>query len=131
MPIGPRKLWLTACYPLLIRAGLFYKEDVHSTHGLLKKLPDDATKYLNGVGSCVVPAGVRIVMRTGTFGTDYSILAGDADVEQIDLGVGGCPADADYHQFQIARKVACDDLCGDAKLLGIMLHFTTDAAVAA
>jgi hypothetical protein len=47
------------------------------------------------------------------------------------ITLAGSPAGGQRCQFQIARKTGSDNLTGDAKLLGVMLHITTDAAVAA
>jgi len=44
--------------------------------------------------------------------------------------IAGSPADDDYTFFQIFRNAAdgSDDFTGDARLLGIKLFYTTDAA---
>ena len=42
--------------------------------------------------------------------------------------IAGSPSTDEYVFFQISRDVAADDLDGDAKLLGVKLFFTTDAA---
>ena len=42
--------------------------------------------------------------------------------------IAGTPAAGDEVFFQISRDVSADDLTADAKLLGIKLFFTTDAA---
>jgi len=75
-------------------------------HGLLPKLSDQTDEFLRGDGTWAVPVGGRMVMRTGTFGIDYTILPADADVEQIDLGVAGCPADADVLILSIQGSAA-------------------------
>jgi len=51
--------------------------------------------------------------------------------ESTAITIAGSPADGELVQFQIARKTATDDLTGDAELIGIVLHITTDAATAA
>ena len=42
--------------------------------------------------------------------------------------IAGSPSTDEYVFFQISRDVSADDLSADAKLLGIKLFFTTDAA---
>tara|TARA_R110000851_G_scaffold92613_1_gene202054 strand:- start:52 stop:531 length:480 start_codon:yes stop_codon:yes gene_type:complete len=42
--------------------------------------------------------------------------------------IAGSPSTDEYVFFQISRDVSGDDLTADAKLLGIKLFFTTDAA---
>jgi hypothetical protein len=48
------------------------------------------------------------------------------------ITLSGSPADADFLAFQISRNPAdgSDTLAADAKLIGIVLTITTDAAVA-
>ena len=42
--------------------------------------------------------------------------------------IAGSPSTDEYVFFQISRDVSAADLTADAKLLGIKLFFTTDAA---
>jgi hypothetical protein len=49
-------------------------------------------------------------------------------VESGAITIGGTPAEADCCFFQIARDVSADSQTGDARLLGIKVFFTTDAA---
>ena len=42
--------------------------------------------------------------------------------------IAGSPSTDEYVFFQISRDVSADDLTADAKLLGVKLFFTTDAA---
>ena len=42
--------------------------------------------------------------------------------------IAGSPSVNEYVFFQIMRDVSADDQSGDARLLGIKLFFTTDAA---
>ena len=49
-------------------------------------------------------------------------------VESGAVTIGGSPAAADCCFFQINRDVSADSQSGDARLLGIKLFFTTDAA---
>lgn len=44
------------------------------------------------------------------------------------ITLAGTPADADFLAIQISRNPASDTLTGDAKLLGISIRITTDAA---
>ena len=72
------------------------------------------------------------------FGTEqtstdsHSGTANDLDVGPVSsaITIAGTPADADEVFFQIYRDANAggDTLTGDAKLLGIKLYFTTDAA---
>jgi hypothetical protein len=60
----------------------------------------------------------------------HSGTANDLDVtaESGAVTIAGSPAAGDEVFFQISRDVSADDLTADAKLLGIKLFFTTDAA---
>jgi hypothetical protein len=49
-------------------------------------------------------------------------------VESGAVTIGGSPAAADCCFFQINRDISADSQSGDARLLGIKLFFTTDAA---
>lgn len=71
----------------------------------------------------------------GSFGTAQN--SDDALIAQNDLHVGpessaitigGSPAEGDIVVFQIGRDVANDNMTGDAKLVGIKLFYTTNAA---
>ncbi len=44
--------------------------------------------------------------------------------ESAAVTIGGSPAEGDLCVFVVARKVAGDDLTGDAQLMGVRLHFT-------
>ena len=44
------------------------------------------------------------------------------------ITISGTPAEGDVCFFQLNRDVSADDLNGDARLIGIKLHFTTNAA---
>jgi hypothetical protein len=75
---------------------------------------------------------------TTAFGTEQAvsdalIATGDVHVTAATsaLTIGGTPADSDFVTFQIFRDVSDDNLAADAKLIGVRLHITTDAAVAA
>ena len=65
--------------------------------------------------------------------TDTLLLADDLHIGPATsaITIAGTPADADFIQFNIARDVATDTLTADAKLLGVVVHITTDAATAA
>jgi|SRR5688572_2169524 len=45
------------------------------------------------------------------------------------MTLAGTPADADFLAFQISRNPASDTLNADAKLLGVSIRVTTDAAI--
>lgn len=45
------------------------------------------------------------------------------------ITLAGTPADADFLAFQISRNPASDTLSGDAKLLGVSIRVTTNAAI--
>jgi len=49
-------------------------------------------------------------------------------VESGNVTIGGSPAAADCCFFQINRDISADNQSGDARLLGVKLFFTTDAA---
>mgnify|MGYP003126582650 CR=1 FL=1 len=52
----------------------------------------------------------------------------DVTAESGAVTIAGSPSTDEYVFFQISRDVSADDLDADAKLLGIKLFFTTDAA---
>jgi len=58
-------------------------------------------------------------------GTAYDLNVGS---ESSAITIAGSPAAGDQVFFQIFRDVSGDDLTADALLLGIKVHFTTDAA---
>ena len=72
------------------------------------------------------------------FGTAIEVTdAGIGTVEDVQMSavsgavtIAGSPADDDYTFFQIFRNAAdgSDDFTGDARLLGVKLFYTTDAA---
>ena len=72
------------------------------------------------------------------FGTAQEVTdAGIGTVEDVQvtgessaITIAGSPADNDYTFFQVYRDAAdgSDTFTGDARLLGIKLFFTTDAA---
>ena len=73
------------------------------------------------------------VFGTAVEVTDYGIgTVEDVQVSAVSTAVtiAGSPADDDYTFFQIFRNAAdgSDDFTGDARLLGIKLFYTTDAA---
>lgn len=92
-------------------------------HGLLRKLSDATDEFLRGDGTWQVPPGGRIVMRTGVFATDLSFNSVSDDTGQIDLGVGGCPADADV--LILAVSVITDAI---AAASGVDISFRVAAA---
>jgi len=52
----------------------------------------------------------------------------DVSAESGAVTIAGSPGDNEYVFFQVSRDVSADDLDADARLLGIKLFFTTDAA---
>jgi hypothetical protein len=58
-------------------------------------------------------------------GTAYDLNVGS---ESSAITIAGTPAAGDQVFFQIFRDVSADDLTADALLLGIKIHYTTDAA---
>ena len=52
----------------------------------------------------------------------------DVTAESGAVTIAGSPSTDEYVFFQISRDVSADDLTADARLLGIKLFFTTDAA---
>ncbi len=58
-----------------------------SAHGFTPKLPNDATKYLNGTGGYTVPtgSGTGTVTNTGTL-TDHAVIVGNGGVDVSALG---------------------------------------------
>lgn len=64
--------------------------------------------------------------------TDTLLATNDLHVgpESAAITIGGTPAEGDMVYFEITREVAngSDTLSGDAKLLGVHLYFTTNAA---
>jgi len=64
--------------------------------------------------------------------TDTWIAQGDVhQVTSTAVTIGGTPVDADFIQWQISRKVATDDLTGDARLIGVVIHMSLDGATGA
>ena len=60
----------------------------------------------------------------------HSGTANDLDVtaESGAVTIAGSPSTDEYVFFEISRDVSADDFSADAKLLGVKLFFTTDAA---
>lgn len=75
---------------------------------------------------------LTVALGTAQTADDTLIATGDLHIspETSAITLAGTPADADFLAFQISRNVASDTLTGDAKLLGIILTITTDAATA-
>jgi hypothetical protein len=75
---------------------------------------------------------------TAAFGTrvdttDTLIATSDVHIsaQSTAVTIGGTPADADYIHFKITRQTGSDTLAADARLIGMSIEFSTDAAVAA
>lgn len=75
---------------------------------------------------------LTVAMGTEIETTDTLIAANDLHISSASAAVtlAGTPADADFLAIQIARKAAAagDTLTADAKLLGVVITITTDAA---
>ena len=93
---------------------------------------DDCIFGLQGV-SCTEGDTADVVFGTAIEVTD----AGIGTVEDVQMSsvssamtIAGSPADNDYTFFQLSRDAADagDDFTGDARVLGIKLFYTTDAA---
>ena len=93
---------------------------------------DDCIFGLQGV-SCTEGDTADVVFGTAVEVTD----AGIGTVEDVQMTavsgavtIAGSPADNDYTFFQLYRDAAdgSDDFTGDARVLGIKLFYTTDAA---
>ena len=76
--------------------------------------------------SCNTAFGTQVVATAKA----HSGTANDLDVaaESGAVTIAGSPSTDEEVFFQISRDVSADDLTADAKLLGIKLFFTTDAA---
>jgi len=86
---------------------------------------------LSGVGiadndSCNTAFGTQVVATAKA----HSGTSNDLDVanESGAVTIAGSPSTDEQVFFQISRDVSADDLNADARLLGIKLFFTTDAA---
>jgi len=64
--------------------------------------------------------------------TDTLLAANDMHItaESTAIAIGGTPAEGDAVYFEVTREVAngADTIAADAKLLGIHLYFSTNAA---
>ena len=76
--------------------------------------------------SCNTAFGTQVVATAKA----HSGTANDLDVtaESGAVTIAGSPGVDEQVFFQISRDVSADDLTADAKLLGVKLFFTTDAA---
>jgi hypothetical protein len=82
-------------------------------------VPDDATAN--------IVFGTAIEVTDASVGTVYDVQVSSASSA---MTIAGTPADDDYTFFQVYRDAAdgSDTFTGDARLLGIKLFYTTDAA---
>lgn len=73
---------------------------------------------------------LTVALGTAQTVTDTLLATNDLHVTSATSAItlAGSPADADFLAFQIYRDVA-DSLSGDAKLLGVVIQLTTDAAI--
>ncbi len=75
---------------------------------------------------------LTVALGTAQTTTDTLIAANDLHISPATSAItlAGTPADADFLAFQIYRDIS-DTLTADAKLLGVVVQLTTDAAVSA
>ena len=82
--------------------------------------------------ACADNDTINVAFGTGVAPTAkaHSGTANDLDVtaESGAITIAGSPSTDEEVYFQITRDVSADSLTADAKLLGIKLFFTTDAA---
>ena len=77
-------------------------------------------------GSCNTAFGTQVVATAKAHsGTSNDL---DVSAESGAVTIAGSPSTDEQVFFQISRDVSADDLNADARLLGIKLFFTTDAA---
>jgi hypothetical protein len=74
---------------------------------------------------------LTVAFGTAQTSTDTLLSTNDLHIspDTSAITLAGTPADADFLAFQISRNPASDTLSGDAKLLGVSLRITTDAAI--
>ena len=72
-----------------------------------------------------------VAMGTAVITTDTWIAQNDNHVspQSTAVTIAGTPADSDFIMFEISRKTSTDNLTGDARLIGVNLEYTIDAAV--
>lgn len=72
-------------------------------------------------------------MGTAITTTDTWIAQNDVHIspQSSAITIAGTPADSDFVMFEISRKTSTDNMTGDARLLGVVLEITLDAATAA
>jgi hypothetical protein len=74
---------------------------------------------------------LTVALGTAQTSDDTLIATNDLHISPATSAItlAGTPADSDFLAIQISRNPASDTLSGDAKLLGISIRITTDAAV--
>ena len=74
----------------------------------------------------------EVAMGTLQTSTDTLIAAADVHIapQSSAITISGTPADSDFIHFQISRDIS-DTLAVDAKLLGVVIEYTIDAATSA
>ena len=90
----------------------------------------DCDWSLEGVGmndneTIDVAYGSAVVVTDNTQGNAEELLV---SAESGALTIGGTPADNDLTYFRIGRDVSGDNMSGDARLHGVKIFYTTDAA---
>lgn len=65
--------------------------------------------------------------------TDTWIAQNDVHIspQSTAVTIGGTVQDSDFIMFEISRKVSTDNLTGDARLIGVVIEYTIDAATSA
>lgn len=73
---------------------------------------------------------LTVALGTAQTSDDTLIATNDLHISPTTSAItlAGTPADADFLAIQISRNPASDTLTGDAKLLGVCIFLTTDAA---
>ncbi len=76
---------------------------------------------------------LEAAMGTAVTTTDTWIAQNDVHIspQSTAVTIGGTVQDSDFIMFEISRKVSTDNLTGDARLIGVTLEYTIDAATAA
>jgi len=109
-----------------------------ATRPELKVLDFDASTAEYAQFSIAMPKSWNLGTADVVFGTAVEVTdAGIGTIEDVQMTavsgavtIAGSPADNDYTFFQLYRDAAdgSDDFTGDARVLGIKLFYTTDAA---
>jgi hypothetical protein len=81
-----------------------------SKHGLLPKLSNVVTQFLNGQGGWTAPTGQRLIMRTGTFNVDTTLTDSCPSANEINFGgIAASDAVVLVIRYHIQTKVTFPD----------------------